>query len=73
MNLASDHIQAMYPDVDSPFENEIDVVDRLLPYHIFQHPMHDLDSARGLKGKAKATEVDLLREEIRGAYMCCQE
>lgn len=56
----------LYPDVDTPFEDQVDVVNRLLPYHIFQYPKHDLDIARGTKGKAKATEIDYLKEEIAG-------
>ena len=58
----------IYPDVDTPFADEADVVERLLPYHVFQHPRQDLDALLkgGDKGKGKATEADLLREEIRG-------
>lgn len=66
MNLELDQLLTLYPDTDSPFQNEMDVLQRLLPYHIYQHPRHDLDKMRGLKGKAKATEVDLLREGIQG-------
>ncbi|THH07231.1 hypothetical protein EW145_g3528 [Phellinidium pouzarii] len=64
-NLTMDQITALYPDADTPFEDEVDVIKRLLPYHIYQHPQHDLDEVRGLKGKSKATEVDLLREEVK--------
>lgn len=64
--LASDHLMVLFPDADTPFEDELDALNRLLPYHVFQHPKIDLDSMRGIKGKAKATEADLLREEIRG-------
>lgn len=61
----------LYPDTDQPFENEMDVVRRLLPYHIYQYPQHDLDEMRGIKGKARATETDLLREEVKGKHWCC--
>ncbi|THH20423.1 hypothetical protein EW146_g947 [Bondarzewia mesenterica] len=57
--LTSDQIDALFPDVTTPFHNTEDVVRRLLPYHIFQHPREDLG-----KGKGKATENDLLKEEI---------
>ncbi|KAH8118987.1 hypothetical protein DFH11DRAFT_1562329 [Phellopilus nigrolimitatus] len=63
-NLELDQILTSFPDADSPFEDEIDVVKRLLPYHIYQHPRHDLDEARGLKGKSKAIESDLLKKEV---------
>ena len=66
LSLEADHILSLYPDADTPFEDEIDVINRLLPYHVFQHPKNDLDTLRGLKGKAKMTEEDMLREEIRG-------
>ncbi|KAI5121560.1 hypothetical protein M0805_000741 [Coniferiporia weirii] len=64
-NLEMDQTLTLYPDADTPFEDEIDVVRRLLPYHIYQHPQHDLDEVRGLKGKSKATEIDLLQEEVK--------
>ncbi|WP_159075517.1 hypothetical protein [Mycobacterium tuberculosis] len=71
--LAEDQRAALFPDVDEPFEDEFDVVKRLLPFHVFQQPKEDLDvllqcgSLRtSLKGKRKATEEDLLREEIAG-------
>lgn len=41
------------------------MVDRLLPYHVFQHPREDLLKAG--KGKQKATETDILRSELEGA------
>lgn len=74
MKLAEDHHAALFPDVDEPFVDQVDVVKRLLPYHVFQLPHEDLDvpvQNRNLhqshKGKRKATEEDLLREEIAGA------
>ena len=63
--LTTDHISALFPDVDSPFRGIEDVVDRLLPYHVFQHPREDL--LKVSKGKQKATETDLLRSELEGA------
>lgn len=55
-------MSTLLPDIDSPFESAEDAVNRLLPYHIFQHPKEDTG-----KGKRKATEADLLKEEIKGA------
>ncbi len=72
--LAEDHRTALFPDVDEPFVDEVDVVKRLLPYHVFQLPREDLEVLLqngaihpSRKGKRKATEEDLLREEIAGA------
>lgn len=71
-SLAADHLAVLYPDVDTPFTDATDVVKRLLPYHVFQHPKRDLDDVQSRrkpssrKGKCKATEEDLLREEIAG-------
>ncbi|KAI8993105.1 hypothetical protein BD414DRAFT_412277 [Trametes punicea] len=69
--LAEDHRAALFPDVETPFVDEVDVVKRLLPYHIFQQPKEDLEAVLqsgsmhlSRKGKRKATEEDLLREEI---------
>ncbi|PIL36103.1 hypothetical protein GSI_01763 [Ganoderma sinense ZZ0214-1] len=69
--LAEDHRAALFPDVDEPFVDELDVVRRLLPYHVFQLPREDLEGLlqngtvlTSRKGKRKATEEDLLREEI---------
>jgi Conserved region of unknown function on GLTSCR protein len=33
----------LYPDTETPFVDTLDVVHRLLPYHVFQHPREDLD------------------------------
>ncbi|EKM54396.1 uncharacterized protein PHACADRAFT_210196 [Phanerochaete carnosa HHB-10118-sp] len=59
--IAADQTAALQPDTESAFTDAADAVRRLLPYHIFRHPAEDLT---GRKGKRKATEEDLLREEI---------
>ena len=73
--LASDHAAVLHPDVETPFVDAADVVRRLLPYHVYQHPLEDLLSITQPhgKGKRKATEEDLLREEIAGKphMLCC--
>jgi hypothetical protein len=53
----------LYPDVDNPFFDAVDAVNRLLPYHIFQQPRVDLHSIRRVdknnkKGKGKAIDDD---------------
>ncbi|KAI0789142.1 hypothetical protein C8Q75DRAFT_766657 [Abortiporus biennis] len=63
--LASDHKSVLYPDVETPFKDAVDVVKRLLPYHVFQQPADDLNEITvRAKGKRKATEEDILRQEI---------
>jgi hypothetical protein len=65
--LAADHAAVMNPDVDSPFVDAVDVVHRLLPYHVFQQPQEDLRTVterRRAKGKDKA--YDVIRDEIEG-------
>ena len=59
---------ALQPDTETPFVDAEDAVRRLLPYHIFQHSKEDLYTLTGRKGKRKATEEDLLREEIAGSH-----
>lgn len=65
----------MNPDVDSPFVDAVDVVHRLLPYHVLQQPQEDLRTAtdrRRAKGKGKAH--DAIRDEIEGRkilHRCC--
>src|SRR6266851_1775559 len=65
--LTADHISALFPDVETPFQDVEDAVDRLLPYHVFQHPRDDLLKA-GKKGKRKATETEILQNELAGAH-----
>jgi hypothetical protein len=64
--LTTDHISVLFPDVETPFQDVEDVVDRLLPYHVFQHPREDLLKTGG-KGKRKATETEILQSELEGA------
>ncbi|KAF8271529.1 hypothetical protein EI94DRAFT_1720335 [Lactarius quietus] len=61
-HLTTDHISALFPDVNTSFQDVGDVVDRLLPYHVFQHPREDLLIAN--KGKRRATETELLQSEL---------
>ena len=53
----------LHPDVDSPFVDEMDVVNRLLPYHLFQQPKDDLETMVSRKGKEKAID-----DEIQGTF-----
>ncbi|EMD37382.1 hypothetical protein CERSUDRAFT_94394 [Gelatoporia subvermispora B] len=69
--LSQDHTAVLQPDVDLPFVDAEDAVKRLLPYHVFQQPKDDLrthldsfSTSATRKGKRKATEEELLREEI---------
>ncbi|KAJ2918027.1 hypothetical protein MD484_g2405, partial [Candolleomyces efflorescens] len=60
--LAQDQAAVLSPDVDTPFQDQLDVVKRLLPYHIFQQPKEDLDTVIYGKGKGKAVDYDLKKE-----------
>ncbi|EGN99881.1 hypothetical protein SERLA73DRAFT_106745 [Serpula lacrymans var. lacrymans S7.3] len=63
--LEADHISVLYPDVDSPFVDAADVVDRLLPYHILQQPKDDLVAIlRNGKRKGKEKATSDLRDRI---------
>jgi len=75
LSLALDQHSALYPNTDVPFEDAVDVVKRLLPYHIFQHPQQDCDvvtEGKIHKGKGKATDHDLAKEveETKFAIEC---
>lgn len=73
--LAADHAAVLHPDIDSPFADHADVVNRLLPYHIFQQPQEDMGLVTGgrpRKGKEKAKYDDVRLEikETRFALSC---
>lgn len=71
-SLAADHASVLTPDTETPFHDATDVVKRLLPYHVFQYPQEDLMKIPGYaKGKRKATEEEMLREEIAGTSRSC--
>ncbi|KAJ7783245.1 hypothetical protein B0H16DRAFT_1496076 [Mycena metata] len=64
--LAQDHSAVLNPDTDTPFSDATDVVNRLLPYHVFQQPREDLDR----KGKRKADDVAAEVEDTKFALEC---
>ncbi|PFH51529.1 hypothetical protein AMATHDRAFT_117137, partial [Amanita thiersii Skay4041] len=69
--LVSDHANVLHPDVDSPFSDYSDVLNRLLPYHVFQQPCEDLlGISRSNKGKEKATDLKAEVEETKFALEC---
>jgi hypothetical protein len=61
--LTQDRAAVLQPDVDSSFVDELDVINRLLPYHIFQQPKDDLKRSISEIGKGKE-KADC--EEISG-------
>lgn len=63
--MASDHLMALYPDLDSPFQDERDAVNRLLPFHVFQIPKLEASGLGIGKGKGKAVEPEL-RNALEG-------
>jgi hypothetical protein len=42
--LSKDHVSVTTPDYQTPFRSMKDVIDRLLPYHVYQYPKMDLDA-----------------------------
>ena len=62
-----DHISVLYPDVDTPFVDGVDVVQRLLPYHVFQLPHQDNAAGAKLKGKGKASDHNSF-DDIKGFF-----
>jgi hypothetical protein len=66
--LAADHLSVMFPDVDTPFNDTEDVIQRLLPYHVLQQPAKDLQEVifdPSGKGKARADRKSEV--EIKGS------
>ncbi|KAI8053671.1 uncharacterized protein B0P05DRAFT_641392 [Gilbertella persicaria] len=43
-SLLEDHKLVTQPDYHTPFTSLKDAMDRLMPYHIYQYPKHDLDA-----------------------------
>ncbi|KAH9485428.1 hypothetical protein JR316_0002336 [Psilocybe cubensis] len=72
--LLQDQAHVTRPDVDSPFIDEVDIINRLLPYHLFQHPKDDLDVVIDRKGKEKAHNLNWMDEiqETKLALECAK-
>jgi hypothetical protein len=73
-SIAADQIAVLYPDVDTPFADTIDILNRLLPYHVLQQPREDLDGVKSYlkheskrKGKSRASGCEI-KEEIEGSF-----
>ncbi|KAJ7901900.1 hypothetical protein B0H14DRAFT_2669036 [Mycena olivaceomarginata] len=64
--LAQDRASVLTPDTETPFSDTLDVVNRLLPYHVFQQPKEDLDR----KGKRKADDLEAEIKETKFALEC---
>jgi hypothetical protein len=63
--VQADHAQVARPDSETPFVDTKDVIDRLLPYHVFQQPNDDLSYL--VKGKIKEENDDRdPKHEIHG-------
>ncbi|KAF5393442.1 hypothetical protein D9757_000638 [Collybiopsis confluens] len=67
--IQADHTAILSPDIETPFSDVIEAIDRLLPYHVLLQPMADLTSPSGdRKGKKKADGSDI--KETRYALEC---
>ena len=65
--LAADHLSVMFPDVDTPFSDTEDVIQRLLPYHVLQQPAKDLQEVIfDPSGKGKARAVHKNETDVEG-------
>ncbi|CDS05326.1 hypothetical protein LRAMOSA07855 [Lichtheimia ramosa] len=58
-SILSDHKAVTEPDYKTPFKSKQDVIDRLLPYHIYQYPKVDMDA-----NKIPMDKQDQLTKEI---------
>ncbi|EJU04463.1 hypothetical protein DACRYDRAFT_114784 [Dacryopinax primogenitus] len=56
-SILADQLIVTYPDYKTPFRDSADVVQRLLPYHIFQQPDDDLLPTRKRNKRGKEIEV----------------
>ncbi|TFK75367.1 hypothetical protein BDN72DRAFT_810959 [Pluteus cervinus] len=69
--LAADHVGVLHPDVDTPFTDTLDVVKRLLPYHVYHQPRDDLATMLSLhKGKMPETPLQAEISETKFALEC---
>ncbi|KAG8992899.1 hypothetical protein FRB90_000871 [Tulasnella sp. 427] len=60
--LAADHRAVDSPDVETPFRDAVDVVRRLLPYHVFQHQEEELKYATALNNRVTKFALELHNE-----------
>ncbi|KAF9070550.1 hypothetical protein BDP27DRAFT_1419797 [Rhodocollybia butyracea] len=61
--IAADHAAVLNPDLETPFVDVIDAVNRLLPYHVFLQPKEDLKPLLAdRKGKTKAVDPQEIKE-----------
>ncbi|KAF8906490.1 hypothetical protein CPB84DRAFT_1675748, partial [Gymnopilus junonius] len=67
-HLDHDQDSISHPDIDSPFVDELDAINRLLPYHIFQQPKEDMRTVISCKGKERAscdwTDIEFTRSAL---------
>ncbi|CAG8490441.1 776_t:CDS:10 [Ambispora gerdemannii] len=72
-SLAEDHRAVLYPDYKTPFSSFGDVLNRLLPYHIYQYADNELDSNKNTSTEEEGTRRkviydkfhDILRKEAK--------
>ena len=58
--LLQDHLSTLYPSPPTGFRSFKDVVDRLLPWHIWQIPDEELEGSRSEAFEAKRVEYGAL-------------
>jgi len=61
--LANDCKQTSNPSIEAPFTDAKDVVRRLLPFHIYQHPENELRYAQSSKAHARYRTAEKGKEK----------
>jgi hypothetical protein len=63
--LAQDQVSTLYPDPPTAFESYEDVVQRLVPYHIWQTCDEELEGQEGESEEKRKEKVDRGKSDFR--------
>ncbi|KAI9304653.1 hypothetical protein BJ944DRAFT_240363 [Cunninghamella echinulata] len=63
-SLQNDHEKITKPDYLTPFKSLEDAMDRLLPYHIYQYPLNDLDANKIPMDRQDHTMLDIYKSQV---------
>ncbi|CAO3625853.1 unnamed protein product [Cunninghamella blakesleeana] len=63
-SLQKDHEKITNPDYLTPFKSIEDAMDRLLPYHIYQYPINDLDANKIPMDRQDHTMLDIYKAQV---------
>ncbi|KAJ8661177.1 hypothetical protein O0I10_002925 [Lichtheimia ornata] len=62
-SILSDHKAVTEPDYKTPFRSKQDVIDRLLPYHIYQYPKVDMDANKIPMDKQDQLTMEIFKSQ----------